>query len=489
MKKIKLYLSVFLIGSLVIGCNSETDDLGVQLFNKDAVSGEVNSYDLVVYNVNNGDEVRADSYALSMATLGAFTESQFGMQKASYVTQVRLSSYSPNLGSNPVVDSVVVELKPEYYTSADSIVTSRGNLNYNGVSVMQTMTTYKAVKYGKAKSLLTIKVSEVTEDLGVVGTELKSNKKVSEGVVLGTKVFDGNVRAINIVNSLNNNSLLNREAGIRINLDKAFFQQKIANKNGGAELASESAFVNYFKGLRFYVEENDGYLLTFTPNEVKMTMYYYNDSSKGNTLSLNLGASNVHLSQIAYNRSSNFNAVMNNVNTTDGDALLYVQGMGGSGVGVKLSGETIESLKKQYKNNNSAILSAKIRLYTASIWNNTYTKPSSYLVKELGSDNFLTDLITMQTNANYSLVTAYALNTNSAYYDIDITKTIKDIVEKGGTSKDLVINVGSYLRGVNGSLVSENYNSNVYSPNRVILVGTDATNKNRVRLIVTNVVK
>ena len=176
---------------------------------------------------------------------------------------------------------------------------------------------------------------------------------------------------------------------------------------------------------------------------------------------------------------------MNNVNTTDGDALLYVQGMGGSGVGVKLSGETIESLKKQYKNNNSAILSAKIRLYTASIWNNTYTKPSSYLVKELGSDNFLTDLITMQTNANYSLVTAYALNTNSAYYDIEI----KDIVEKGGTSKDLVINVGSYLRGVNGSLVSENYNSNVYSPNRVILVGTDATNKNRARLIVTNVVK
>ena len=262
MRKIKLYLSAFLIGGLIIGCNSETDDLGVQLFNKEAVSGEVNSYDLVVYNVNNGDEGRADSYALSMATLGAFTEPQFGMQKASYVTQVRLSSYSPNLGDNPVVDSVVVELKPEYYTSADSIVTSRGNLGYNGVSAMQTMTTYKAVKYGKTNSLLTIKISEITEDLGVVGTELKSNKKVSEGAVLGTKVFDGNVRAINIVNSSNNNSLLNREAGIRINLDKAFFQQKIANKNGATELASESAFVNHFKGLRFYVEENDGYLLT-----------------------------------------------------------------------------------------------------------------------------------------------------------------------------------------------------------------------------------
>ena len=489
MRKIKLYLSAFLIGGLVIGCNSETDDLGVQLFNKDAVSGEVNSYDLVVYNVNNGDEVRADSYALSMATLGAFTEPQFGMQKASYVTQVRLSSYSPNLGDNPVVDSVVVELKPEYYTSVDSIITSRGNLSYNGVSAMQTMTTYKAVKYGKANLPLTIKISEVTEDLGVVGTELKSNKKVSEGVVLGTKVFDGNVRAINIVNSSNNNSLLTKEAGIRINLDKAFFQQKIANKNGATELASESAFVNHFKGLRFYVEENDGYLLTFAPNEVKMTMYYSNDSSKGNALSLNLGSSNVHLSQIAYNRSSVFNTIMNNINTTDGDALLYVQGMGGSGVGVKLSGVAVESLKKQYQEKKSAILSAKIRLYTANIWNNTYAKPSSYLVKELGSDSFLTDLITMQTNANYSLVRTYAINNNSAYYDIDITKTIKDIVEKGVVSKDLVINVGNYLRGANGSLVSESYNSNVYSPNRVILVGTDVANENRAKLIVTNVAK
>ena len=487
MRKIKLYLSAFLIGGLIIGCNSETDDLGVQLFNRDAVFGEVNSYDLVVYNVNNGDKVRADSYALSMATLGAFTEPQFGMQKASYVTQVRLSSYSPNLGDNPVVDSVVVELKPEYYTSVDSIVTSRGNLSYNGVSAMQTMMTYKAVKYGKVNLPLTIKISEVTEDLGVVGTELKSNKKVLEGAVLGTKVFDGNVRAINIVNSSNNNSLLNREAGIRINLDKAFFQQKIANKNGATELASESAFVNHFKGLRFYVEENDGYLLTFAPNEVKMTMYYSNDSSKGNALSLNLGSSNVHLSQIAYNRSSVFNMIMNNINTTD--ALLYVQGMGGSGVGVKLLGVAVESLKKQYQEKKSAILSAKIRLYTANIWNNTYAKPSSYLVKELGSDSFLTDLITMQTNANYSLVRAYTINNNSAYYDIDITKTIKDIVEKGVISKDLVINVGNYLRGANGSLVSESYNSNVYSPNRVILVGTDVANENRAKLIVTNVAK
>lgn len=41
------------------------------------------------------------------------------MQKSAYVTQVRLSSYTPDFGTNPVLDSAVMLIKPSY--SADSI--------------------------------------------------------------------------------------------------------------------------------------------------------------------------------------------------------------------------------------------------------------------------------------------------------------------------------------------------------------------------------
>lgn len=490
MKKIKLYFSALLVGGFLVSCNSEADNLGLQFFEGDAASGAVNSYDLVVYNVNNGDEVRADSYALQKVALGAFFEEQFGGQKASYVTQVRLFSYAPSLGTNPKVDSVVVELKPEYYTDADSITTSTASKNYNGIEGTQTLKTYKTIKYGKAKKPMTIKVREVIENLGTTGTELMSSKVVAEGEVLGTKAFDGKVTAVNIVGTTSNTTLLAKEAGIRITLDKDFFQNKIASKNGLTELSTEADFINHFKGLKFYVEENDGYLINFSPDAVVMTMHYSNDASKNNQLSFNLGVTNVHLSQIAYNRSTVFNNVMANIDKINGDKLLYLQGMGGSGAGVKLSGPVFETLKSQYQQKQSAIISAKIRLYTdTSVWNNSYAKPSNYLVKEMGSKEFLKDLTTMLNNARYSMVTAYAMDSNPAHYDIDITKTVKDIVEQGGVAKDLVINVGDYLRNAGHALVNEAYNNNVFSPNRVVLVGSDVANENRAKLIVTSVTK
>ena len=74
MNKIKSILSVFLFGGLMVSCNSDSDDLGKNLFDGNSVAGNQVSYDLVAYNINNGDAVRADSYALQRATLGVFTE-------------------------------------------------------------------------------------------------------------------------------------------------------------------------------------------------------------------------------------------------------------------------------------------------------------------------------------------------------------------------------------------------------------------------------
>lgn len=336
---------------------------------------------------------------------------------------------------------------------------------------------------------MTIKVKEVVEDLGNKGTELMSSKVVAEGALLGTKSFNGDITEVNIVGP-NNANLLTKDAAIRINLNKEFFQTKIADKGGAAELSTQADFLSYFKGLKFYVEEKDGYFVSFAPDTVTMIMYYSNDTSKSNRLEFNLGSANVHLSQIAYDRSRTYEKVMSNIDAANGDKLLYIQGMGGSGAGVKLSGAAFEKLKTKYRKDQSAIISAKIRLYIdTSVWNNSYAKPLSFLVKEKGSTEFLTDLTAMLNNVKYSMIMAYVTDSNPAHYDIDITKTVKDIVEQGKSSKDLVVNVGSYLRNENNSLVNEAYNNNVFSPNRVVLVGTDAANESRAKLIVTSVTR
>jgi hypothetical protein len=487
MNKIKSILSVFLFGGLMVSCNSDADDLGKNLFDGNSVTGNQVSYDLVAYNINNGDAVRADSYALQRATLGAFTEGQFGTQKSAYVTQVRLSKYAPDFGTNPIVDSVVLEIKPQYDATTKAVTTT--NVTHEGQVAKQTLTKYEAVKYGNPAATMNIDVHEIATDLGAVGTEKLSNSTVTtSGVPLGTKVFSGNVYAVSINKTSDNTALLTREAGLRIKLDENHFKTKIADKSGATELSNESNFINYFKGLKISVRENDGYLINFAPNEVTMTMYY-RSGGKSNTFSFDLGSSNVHFSKISYTRSSTYNAVMANINSTNGDPLLYMQGMGGPGAGIKLNGAGISDLKRLYKERGAAILSAKVRLYTdTNTWNNSYTKPVGFLVRKQGETDFITDLKTMLGNSNYSLVKAYSTNSNPSYYDIDITKTVKDIVEKEAEAKDLIVNIGEYLTS-NGNLVSEDYNNNVSSPYRAVFVGTNAANNNRPKLMVTYVTK
>ena len=487
MNKIKSILSVFLFGGLMVSCNSDADDLGKNLFDGNSVTGNQVSYDLVAYNINNGDAVRADSYALQRATLGAFTEGQFGTQKSAYVTQVRLSKYAPDFGTNPVVDSVVLEIKPQYDATTKTVTTT--DVTHGGQAAKQTLTKYEAVKYGNPATAMNIDVHEIATDLGAVGTEKLSNSPVAtSGLPLGTKVFSGNVYAVSINKTSDNTALLTKDTGLRIQLDKNYFKTKITDKNGAAELSNESNFINYFKGLKISVRENNGYLINFAPNEVTMTMYY-TSGGKSNTFSFDLGSSNVHFSQISYNRSSTFNAVMANINSTNGDPLLYMQGMGGPGAGIKLNGAGVSDLKRLYNERGAAILSAKVRLYTdTNTWNNSYTKPVGFLVRKQGETDFITDLKTMLGNSNYSLVKAYSTNSNPSYYDIDITKTIKDIVEKEVEAKDLIVNIGEYLTS-NGNLVSENYNNNVSTPYRAVFVGTNTTNNNRPKLMVTYVTK
>ena len=471
----------------MVSCNSDSDDLGKNLFDGNSVIGNQVSYDLVAYNINNGDAVRADSYALQRATLGAFTEGQFGTQKSAYVTQVRLSKYAPDFGTNPVVDSVVLEIKHQYDATTKAVTTT--NVTHEGQAAKQTLTKYEAVKYGNPAATMNIDVHEIATDLGAVGMEKLSNSPVAtSGLPLGTKVFSGNVYAVSINKTSDNTALLTKDTGLRIQLDKNYFKTKITDKNGAAELSNESNFINYFKGLKISVRENDGYLINFAPNEVTMTMYY-TSGGKSNTFSFDLGSSNVHFSQISYTRSSTYNAVMANINSTNGDPLLYMQGMGGPGAGIKLNGAGISDLKRLYKERGAAILSAKVRLYTdTNAWNNSYTKPVGFLVRKKGETDFITDLKTMLGNSNYSLVKAYSTNSNPSYYDIDITKTIKDIVEKEAEAKDLIINIGEYLTS-NGNLASENYNNNVSSPYRAVFVGTNAANNNRPKLMVTYVTK
>lgn len=496
LKKIFNIASIAVVGSMMLwNCESDADMLGSQFFNgADAVDS---TYALIAYNVSNQDSIRTDAAKLDSALIGAFTEGQFGMQKASYITQLRLSSYAPDLGTNAVLDSAVLVIKPAYYSDSVTTTTTE-DYTFNddsneNVASKKVVNNYLVKKYGKtevsgAAASFNIKVHEVTDFLGASTDRVYSNKAVNTSNLIGSKSFNGKITSVTVTKDSDDTELYNRDANLRIKMDSAFFQNKIIAKANSSELADAASFIRYFKGLKVSVDETDGYMIRFKPDSIDLKLYYKYDydndgtvERKSNVLAMSTGSANAHFSQIEFNRTGtpSQNALAT-IDTVNGDSKLYVQGAGGPGAGFKIPQTTIASLRSKYENDKIGIISAKIRVYTdPDLWNNSYTKPNYFVIRQKNSYAFLNDISTLANSGNYYLVRTYDLDKNPAYYDFGVTQTVKDIVENGDENEDLIINVGSYTYDSSTSALegasysdSQNYNTRPYTPHRAVLVGT-----------------
>lgn len=504
MKKAFTILSMVIFGGmLVYNCEPEPDSLGEQLFLDGAAAGNEVAYDVIAYNINNNDSIRSDAAKLGLATLGAFNEDQFGMQKASYYTQLRLAAYDPDFGTNAVVDSVVLVIKPTYASDSLTTTTDESYVYPDGaVAAKKVVNTYPAVKYGRAKKnegKLTVKVQEVTEFLNGYSDIAYSNKNyaVNSNIneELGSKVFNGKVNAIAITKDSDASSIFTSEAGFRIPLKPEFFQTKIINKKGQPELKDVASFIRYFRGLKISVLEDDGYLMQFSPSGVELIMYYKSDKVENGTTTrpqtkyaFSIGNGNAHIGNYQYNRAGS--AVKGfSPNENDGDAKLFAQGMGGNSIGVKFSKPTIDSLRKLYDKNKAGIISAKIRMYThPNSWNNKLKKPSLLTIiqrdkdvkDEKGNEKnvFTNDLLLLSATPNFAYMRAYDLDKNPSYYDFTVTQSLKEIVEAGGNyeKKYFKIDVGNFLQSSTGTtLAGPQFTSRPFSTDRIVFLGSDAT--------------
>ena len=501
-----------LIGSLILwNCEPDADQLGSQFFQNGATGNE-DYFDVIAYNVFHGtpgvlnsDSIRTDATRLQSATLGAFREPQFGLQKSSYVSQVRLSAYSPDFGTNPVLDSAVLVIKPLYASDSVRTTTQEDYIYPDGaLPAKKVVNTYPILKYGQTKlngkTIFNIKVQEVTQFLFANTDAAYSNKEVSTGSVIGGRAFNGDISSVKITRDSDNSELFNRDANLRIPLDSTFFQNKII-KASAADLADAASFIRYFRGVKLSVDENDGYLFNFDPNSVTINLYYKKNKAatttgerEAATFALDLGAANAHFNQITFDRTNTPSAaIVQPQNMVDGEPTVFAQGMGGPGVGLKIRANDIAVLRDMFNNEKIGIVSAKLRLYTdVNAWNNNFKKPNYFVVKQQGLDTFLEDMTTLAYAPNFSLVKGFDLDKNPAHYDIAITQTLKNIIEKNVEPKDLIINVGTYTTDASGGLAglvqpefAQTYNTRAYTPNRVVLVGTRPGDDRGAKLVVT----
>ncbi|MGE8554096.1 MAG: DUF4270 family protein [Chryseobacterium jejuense] len=522
-----LLLAVF--GSAILyNCEPDPDSLGQQLFDKDAATGAEKAYDVIAYNINNNDSIKSDWAQLvstsgtRVAVLGAFKEGQFGMQKASYVTQLRLP-VDYQIGEKPVVDSVVLVIRTpantadDTYYMADKVVApaayDKNDFIIDGekVAVSIEKKTYPTRKYGNAETIKSMKINvhRVNEFLDSGKPEFTySNKNVTVGDLLGSATFDGNVSTITATRKSDNTVVFDGKLGFRMNLDKDYFQQNILNKRGDAVLKDAANFTRYFNGIRLSVEEKDGYLFQFSPDDMELRLYYKADKTENGTvtrpqsvLAFDLGNRNTRLGRYEYDRSgSKFDEAVK-YNKATGDGLLFAQGMGGPYVGLKIDKATIENLKEKFNTNKAGIVGAKIRVFIDK--DKTFANAQSVaadrkfilLPNEISKLNkdlkpiFTQDMLKGFPMYYYGKTTIKGEEAKGEfeYYDFVVTQTLKDIVENSSVvaaDKVLYLYLGAFMKGQNGNAVAANYTTRTTDMNRIVLIGSDKTEK-RVQLKVT----
>ncbi|MCL8536959.1 DUF4270 domain-containing protein [Chryseobacterium gallinarum] len=518
-----LLLAIF--GSTILyNCEPDPDSLGEQLFNQDAAQGKETPYELIAYNIDNHDSIRSDASRLinllntqgtstSIGVLGAFTENKFGMQKASYLTQLRMPTDNFDFnGPNAKVDSVVLVLRmpantaDDTYYLADSLK-APGAYDNNDflignekVPVSIEKKTYPVRKYGKiggSSNSMKINVHEITTFIDPSSkTFMRSNVSVSTGALLGSAVFDGNVSSVTVTKKSDNSNVFTGNLGFRMQLDKDFFQTRIIDKKGKPELQDAANFIRYFKGIKISADETDKYLFQFSANDMELIMYYkYDKTDNGvvtrpqTSLAFNLGAANAHIGQYEYNRTGSEVAEALKISSADnGDSKLYVQGMGGPSIGIKIPESTINALKDLYQKDKAGIVSAKIRLYVdPETWSNKHSVAGDRKFTILPADDkkgvdgeLVSSAFTPDLLAGFTM---YYYNKSPEYYDFVVTKTVKDIVETAAANKTLLINPGSFVKNSSGSLLGPKYTTRAFDMNRTIFTGSlDKTNANRAQL-------
>lgn len=411
MKKSFLKISSLLfLFVLLISCDKDFNSLDSEVIGDDHFDLEL--YDeatVVAYSKATG-VVQTNNLPLN--ALGIYKNDFFGTTKAHFVTQVELGSENPSFGFNPIIDSVYLYVP--YFTELKSTETS-GERVYELDSIYGNAETgkfrLKVLENGyylrdldpadnlqssqryfnddKATKIDPFKGSELLNNSSNIAQNNEfyfSKKELYIYKTNGAGLYvDSNGAVLSDQNNVTLRVIKERKTpGMWLDLKNSFFQQKILDAASTANLFSNNAFKNYFRGLLFEVEEinpDQGALavLDFSKAELKIL---YKAASEAvsvenptptrtrRTFSLKMGYNasttlrNNSINLLEYNNSTEYDAGLAGSNEVLGSDRLYVKGGNGSVAFIDLFTPTeLETLRNNIATKNWLINDAKLTFY------------------------------------------------------------------------------------------------------------------------------
>ena len=411
MKKSFLKISSLLfLFVLLISCDKDFNSLDSDVIGDDHFDLVYDEASLVAYSKATG-VVQTNNLPLN--ALGIYKNDFFGTTKAHFVTQVELGSENPSFGFNPIIDSVYLYVP--YFVDSDVTTETSGERIYNLDSIYgnaeagkfrlkvlengyylrdfdpadNLQTSQKYFNDDKATKIDPFKGSELLNNSSNIAQNDEfyfSKKELYIYKTNGAGLYvDSNGAVLSDQNNVTLRVIKERKTpGMWLDLKNSFFQQKILDAASTANLFSNNAFKNYFRGLVFEVEEinpDQGALavLDFSKAELKIL---YKAASEAisvenptptrtrRTFSLKMGYNasttlrNNSINLLEYNNSTEYDAGLAGSNEVLGSDRLYVKGGNGSVAFIDLFAPTeLETLRNNVATKNWLVNDARLTFY------------------------------------------------------------------------------------------------------------------------------
>jgi hypothetical protein len=326
------------MGLIAASCTDpNTIGLEVQPTSDNIIISETSSFNWQTTQTDSEDSLRTDE-ALNLI-LGGIDDSQFGLNNAGFYTQILLTENNTDLGTNPIVDSVVMS-----YT-------------YSGY-------------YGDLENFTSLDVLILQEDIYKDSVYYSNSYQISS---LG---------GMSYVESFSVSEDASESPSLTIRLSDSFGQEILDLQNEG--LKDNEAFLENFKGISVIASaQNTMLYLNPTGSNSFLKIYYHNEQSGSDTISLDfeLGGDAARINLFNHKPLVNLNQEEDKV---------YIQSM--AGYKTKISINNTDSLKSMLegKSINKVTMSFDVNEGSQAEYT-AHDKLFLVRVNEEGNNIFLTD--------------------------------------------------------------------------------------------------
>ncbi len=393
-----------------------------------------------------GDSLITDETLISSGNvlIGKYIDPVFGTSIASIYTQLRLPTniVATSFGTAPVCDSIIISL------------------------------IYEGTAYGKKdKKLQKLNVYQLSESMSTASTyysnstlsKFSTDLTAADGYVFQPRTGSSTSDSVTVLG-------VKLKPQLRVPLDNAF-GQLLLNNQGTGNIATNTDFQNFFKGVYITTENTstlpgEGNILHFKFGESKVTLYYHNSTTDSLKYDFNLGsvARFNHFEHDYAGASSDLTNQFSTPSQTQNNTV-YVQSMAGAKTKIEFP-YLMNWLKNGMIGVNKAELVISVDTTVSTYMIDTFAAPAALILFGINDDGTTYAIPDAFEGATYFGGT---LNSGTVQYRFNIARYIQQVLDGDRN------NNGLYILASNGA---------VYG-NRAVISGGQSTSARPMKLNIT----